>query len=528
MRCTGSSLTYSLNRKKRWLLPGIIEQRIRESQSTVDASTPKQPGDQLWTVDENLKIVMYENENIRYRSNCVRYSNSQMEPRFIENNGRVFNSNTLSKWLNFETRPLRSRHRRVRPRTSEPDRVNLPNFGVERRPGFFPSEVTYEFLYPRRCGPTKHGRSSLTYDKCPHNDYYRGRYDKDTNKRRRQLGRVACSLIDPKDEVAFYSADVEEDDTIFAALYTMDSGEQCRIESEDLSESQHDLSQTFNINIALDDTAYPTVDFPMDCFIPSYTVSPLANRITPEIIIDRKAHKFFEPPATSSAPTATKSSSSDGIPLCSIACPNESDFLDTMQRSVQNISQANLSPPTFLQRTSSSSFSVIYAYSRSASLINARLSCTGLAPKIVVNQAQTTLTSLIDLVNEKLNESSIPIPGERSRYEPIHVDALRGCLPLPVYISKQMILVQPHATDKPTALRNEKILDESGAPLQSPPWFNTVHHDYAMLDCSVCCETLTENDAYELLPCKSFSSSSSLPLSSSLMTQVATPSAKTA
>ena len=459
MGCSDTNITFSLNRKKRWLLPEIIEERILESVSTVDTSPSEREYLSL-ILDDDLKIMMYENENVHYHSSCVRYANSQMKPRVIDKNGRVFNSNTLAKWLNFETQ---SRRRRRRPADGQPVRVNMPKVRIEQRPGLFLSEVTYEFLYPRPCGPTKHGRSLLTYHKPPEKLYHEGRQGTDTSQNRRHSGRVACARLDIEEELTSYLGADEDSEA-------MCEHQQWSSQSEDSSKSLHDLSQSSTHTIAPDDTACPTVNFPMDCFILTYTVPPLVNSTVPKVVIDRKAHKYYEPPSTS-----------DGILLCSIACANESDFLAVMQQTARNISQANLSPPTFLQRTPSSSFSVIYTYSRSASLINARLHHTGRAPTIVIKPDQTTLTCLVDLVNEKLSHSS----------------------PLPMDISKQEVLVQSHATDKPTILSKEKIMDESNEQASSPAWFNTIHHDYAMLECSVCCEALTENDAYELLPCTS-------------------------
>lgn len=127
------NLTYSLNKKKRWLLPDIIEQRICEHTPNSASPTGKN-GDQMSIIDERLKIVMYENENTRHRSNCIRYANSQTEPHILHKNGRRFNSDTLTKWMDFNTRERWTSHHR-NPNT---DRVNQPNFGIQQRPGFFP------------------------------------------------------------------------------------------------------------------------------------------------------------------------------------------------------------------------------------------------------------------------------------------------------------------------------------------------------------------------------------------------------
>ena len=62
------NLTFSLNKKKRWLLPDILEQRILQCKSDEKVYDP--------IIDERLKIVMYENENVRHDSTCIRYANS--------------------------------------------------------------------------------------------------------------------------------------------------------------------------------------------------------------------------------------------------------------------------------------------------------------------------------------------------------------------------------------------------------------------------------------------------------------------
>ena len=136
---------------------------------------------------------MYTKENINYTSNCVRYANSQIEPHVIHKNGARFNPETLTKWINFDTRShWRVDHRR---RNDNEDRINQPNFGIQRRPGFFPSEVTYEFLYPKRLAESeshRNGKVSLSYYKGLQDDYYEGRHHKDTTKHRRKVRRNDC------------------------------------------------------------------------------------------------------------------------------------------------------------------------------------------------------------------------------------------------------------------------------------------------------------------------------------------------
>ena len=200
MRYGVRNLTYSMNKKKRWLLPGIIEQRICEHDLSDAASQPQKKDGDL-DIDERLKIVMYENENVRYTSNCLRYGNSQTKPHILHKNGRRFNSMTLTKWMEFNT-GSRWNRRGGRGRRENDDRVNQPNFGVEQRPGFFPAEVTYEFLYPRSVPESegkRGGRTSLRYQKSPNDGDWFGRHFKDTNRNRRFSGRIECNRLEKSD-----------------------------------------------------------------------------------------------------------------------------------------------------------------------------------------------------------------------------------------------------------------------------------------------------------------------------------------
>jgi hypothetical protein len=95
------------------------------------------------------------------------------------------------------------------------------------------------------------------------------------------------------------------------------------------------------------------------------------------------------------------------------------------------------------------------------------------------------------------------IENESTKKSRVDVDALRGSLPVPIHISQNMLLVKPHSTDKQTALNlipNQQNQEEQ--------WFDTTKNQYEMFECSICCEVLTSNDAYQLLPCM-FSTNSS-------------------
>jgi hypothetical protein len=174
-----------------------------------------------------------------------------------------------------------------------------------------------------------------------------------------------------------------------------------------------------------------------------------------------------------------------------------------MQQSNMKISQANLSPPVFLQRTSKSSFSIIYTYSQTSSMVNATIKFANLLPNISFNQNQIILKEFIEIISKKFDDYQMEIENESTKNSRVDVDALRGSLPVPIHISQNMLLVKPHSTDKQTALNlipNQQNQEEQ--------WFDTTKNQYEMFECSICCEVLTSNDAYQLLPCM-FSTNSS-------------------
>ncbi len=257
--------------------------------------------------------------------------------------------------------------------------------------------------------------------------------------------------------------------------------------------------------IILDDQFSASVDFPIDYFIPL----PSSNGKSPshsdenlsEIIIDRKANKHFEPPSsTTSNKQIAKPTTINEDLLCSIPCENESDFLSSMQQSNMKISQANLSPPIFLQGTSKSSFAVSYTYCQASSMVNATVKFANLPPSICFNQNQMIcLKEFIEIISRKLDEYQIELENEPIKKTLLDVDALRGSLPIPITISQNMLLVKPHSTDKQTALETENLI--SNHQNQVEQWFDTTKNQYDMFECSICCEVLTSNDAYQLLPC---------------------------
>jgi hypothetical protein len=223
-----------LNKKKRWLLPDIIEQRICEYEPN-SSSAKARKGDQIESIDERLKIVMYTNENIHYSSNCLRYANNHTEPRVLHKNGRRFNSKSLTKWINFDTRAhWNTRHRHP---NDNVDRINQPNFGIQQRPGFFPSEVTYEFLYPKRLPESeshKNGKVSLTYYKGLYDDHCNGRHHKDTNRHRRKVRRIDCDQFNKYERAYNSDEDIDdEEEFIISSSKIMDENEKWSIVFEE-------------------------------------------------------------------------------------------------------------------------------------------------------------------------------------------------------------------------------------------------------------------------------------------------------
>lgn len=218
--------------------------------------------------------------------------------------------------------------------------------------------------------------------------------------------------------------------------------------------------------------------------------------------MDRKANKHFEPPppsATSDEETKNKPAPINERILCTVPCENESKFLSSMQQSNMKISQANLSPSIFLQRTTTSSFSVIYTYQQTTSLVQATLKYADSATNISVKQNPITLDELVELISKKLDEDSLAIKEKSGKTGRTDVNALRGSLPLPLSISRDMLLVTPTSKDRQTALKNENLFDHT--PDQLEQWFDTTNKQYEMFECAICCEVLTADDVHELLPC---------------------------
>lgn len=444
---------------------------------------------------------MYENENIHHKSTCIRYANSQTEPHVLYKNGRRFNSTTLTKWMDFNTRERWNSHH-------QNDRVNQPNFGFRQRPGFFPSEVTYEFLYPKRLSSSeshKYGKTSLAYTSNPDKFDYSGRHHKDTNKHRRKIRRFECLKFDLQDQVYdFEGEDLDTNEYIVTSADIIDEDEKWSVVYEELGKTYQLIPSNNNsILINLDDQFISSVDFPIDYFmnLPSsnYKSPSCFDDDLSDIPIDHKAYKFFESPVSESTEKIEKSARITERLLCSIPYANESDFLSVMQQSTMKISQANLIPAIFLQRTSTSPFSVIYTYSRESSMINVTIKFTDSSPNIVINRNEITLEKLIQLISDKLDENKINSKNQLIQMSRLDVDALRGSLPLPLSISGKMLLVTPKSTDKQTAIENENLVNENKT--QQEQWFDTTKTSSELIDCSICCESLTSTDAYQILPC---------------------------
>lgn len=216
-------------------------------------------------------------------------------------------------------------------------------------------------------------------------------------------------------------------------------------------------------------------------------------------IHDRKAKKYFEVSPKSDKKVEKPATINEDL-LCSISYENESDFLSAMQQSALKISQANLSPPIFVQQTISSSFSVIYSFLRKSSTVDVMLKFIDLSPNIVFDKKETTLDQLVQLISKKLDEYQIEKQKSSTTAKLPDVDALRGSLPLPLEITKTMILVRPKSTDKLTALKDENLIDNEHKQSQDI-WYNTITDSSKTFECSICCDTLTSNETYQILPC---------------------------
>lgn len=246
-----------------------------------------------------------------------------------------------------------------------------------------------------------------------------------------------------------------------------------------------------------------SVDFPLDYFIPSPSTSNSphhSDEDLSDIAVDRKANKHFQPPSPSeSNASTTKPPPTTEHLLCTLPCENESSFVLTMQQSNKKISQANLCPAIFLQRSPTSSFSVLYTFDPTSSSIKAILKYIDPPAHISVDQTTITLNQLIELISETLDKDASTIKMTPVRTNRIDTNDLRGSLPVSSSISQNMILVKPNATDKQQALEDENLVDHISNEIEQ--WFHPTKNQYDMFECSICCEVLTSDDVYQLLPC---------------------------
>ena len=256
-------------------------------------------------------------------------------------------------------------------------------------------------------------------------------------------------------------------------------------------------------NYFLDEQVTSSVGFPIDYFIPSppaFKSPHHSDEDLSDVTIDRKANKHFEPPpSATSVEQTTKPAPTNEHLLCTIPCENESSFISTMQQSNKKISHANISPAIFLQRTTTSSFSTLYTFDPTSLSVRTILKYTNPPAHISVDQNSITLNELIELISQRLEEDVSTLKMESAQINRFDVNDLRGSLPVPLAISQNMLLVKPNSTDKQKALKCENLADNT--PDQIEQWFNTSKNQYEMFECSICCEVLTSDDVYQLLPC---------------------------
>lgn len=257
-------------------------------------------------------------------------------------------------------------------------------------------------------------------------------------------------------------------------------------------------------NCLLDEHVTSSAGFLIDYFVPSpptFKSPHHSNEDLSDVTIDRKANKHFEPPpSATSAEQTTKPVPTNEHLLCTIPCANESSFISIMQQSNKKISQANLSPAIFLQRTTTSSFSALYTFDPISSSVRVTLKYTNPPAHISLDQNSITLNELIELISQRLEEEEVStLKIESVQTNRRDVNDLRGSLPVPLTISQLMLLVKPNSTDKQNALKCENLVDNT--PNQIEQWFDTSKNQYEMFECSICCEALTSDDVYQLLPC---------------------------
>lgn len=226
------------------------------------------------------------------------------------------------------------------------------------------------------------------------------------------------------------------------------------------------------------------------------------ERATPPERYDHKAFKFYEP-KISEVISSRKTPTYERI-LCSIPCAEEIDFLTAMQQYDKHLSQANLSPSTFVQRTYSSKFSAIYQYSRSSSAIQVILKTSdAYTLNMDLNIMDVNLSGLVNRIHVLLNNALNEEIESNSNFKIFNFcEDLRGSLPLPPFIATKLLIVRPNSTQKETAIIREGLLEniESVNKYDLPyPMIERTESDF---ECSICCEALADLKAFHILPCK--------------------------
>ena len=242
------------------------------------------------------------------------------------------------------------------------------------------------------------------------------------------------------------------------------------------------------------DFVLPTIGFPVDMFLRlvSNNHAHHSRNDLPPIVQDTKAHKYFE---YQHSDVKQESFKTDEQSLCSIDGITETEFLSFMQHRKSlwtAISQANISPSVFIQQSNTLSvvFAVVYHYCRSSSCVNVTIKFSSTSPPtMTVDNA--CLEAVVNAMERWIsNEQTIEMTKKASSNR----KEVYGSFPLPLAVTEKMLIARSQSCEQQTAFLHEEATHDQ------QQWFNTVV-DYELIDCPICCESLSTKNAFQLLPC---------------------------
>ncbi len=244
----------------------------------------------------------------------------------------------------------------------------------------------------------------------------------------------------------------------------------------------------------IDVSSSTIMSFPIDLFLRPASNKHAHSSQTDSlpIVRDTKAHKYFE---YQPSDDIQESSNIDEQTLCSITDITETEFLSLMQHRkslLTIISQANISPPIFIQQSkiSSTVFAVVYSYCRSLSCVNVTIKFGSSSPPVVAvdNTCLETVVYTMErwLSDEQnVNLTKKPYTNRKEIY---------GSFILPLAVVENMLIARPQSCEQQTVFLHEKVTHDQ------QQWFNTVVN-YEMIDCSICSASLSTDNAFQILPC---------------------------